>query len=462
MYVFSLFVLMFSLTGCVKFNSSMDIKADKSMDFSIIYAFDTSVFGDTEMLSNEDKSSMEKEGFTVTDYVDGTMKGVTLLKRIKNIDSVSSTEDTSYSLSGVLDDSENNSYLFKVKKGFFKNVYTAKFDFDSSDSGLNSFDDNDTTDLTDDFDLSIDEDTTDDFDLSIDDESNDESYVMEGDLTDGELDLPDLSSSMANLDLSFNVKLPFSAISSNATSTNNRNKMLSWTLSSQGSDSIEFSFALYNFVNIGIVACVSLLVIIILIVVLARKKGKKNNYDVKPIDSSVGVPELNNSNDTKQFFAQSNVNQYNQQPSDLGVQNVNLNNQPNNVQPDVVQNVQPSFVNNVQPTSVENINSNIEQNIQQNVVDNINSNIFEQPLIQPVVDNNVSNEEEIIDSINIDSNIQDMSLQNPSVGVQSVPPVMDLSSNNQQQSFSNNISSQINNVQNVETQNNPFNNNNTN
>ena len=41
-----LILLVISLTGCVKFNSTMEIKKDKSMDYKIIYAFDKSLFGD--------------------------------------------------------------------------------------------------------------------------------------------------------------------------------------------------------------------------------------------------------------------------------------------------------------------------------------------------------------------------------------------------------------------------------
>lgn len=220
-----LILLVISLTGCVKFNSTMEIKKDKSMDYKIIYAFDKSLFGDQEILTNDDKKELENKGFTVSNYVDGNMKGFKVSKNIKNIDDVSSTNDATYDLSGLLDSNKSESKVFKVKKGFLKNTYTASFKFDSSDSDLNNSTSNDTT---------IDNDFT------IDDNNT---------TTDSDFDFSNINT---NMDLSFNVKLPYKAISSNATTKKNDDKELSWNLSSTGEDKIEFSFALYNMTNIYI------------------------------------------------------------------------------------------------------------------------------------------------------------------------------------------------------------------
>ena len=116
-YLVLLFTVTFLLTGCIKFNANMDIKKDKSMDFSIIYALDTSVFGEEKALKDSDKKDLEKQGFKVEEYANGTMKGFSLSKKIKNIDYVSSTADTKYSLSGILDNKKTDASLFKVKKG---------------------------------------------------------------------------------------------------------------------------------------------------------------------------------------------------------------------------------------------------------------------------------------------------------------------------------------------------------
>ena len=115
--------LTFLLTGCVKFNANMDIKKDKSMDFTIIYALDSSVFGEENIMTAEERTEIENKGFTVSDYEEGNMKGVTLSRHVKNIDEVSSTTDADYNLSGLLDSESNNQYIFKIKKGLLKNLH---------------------------------------------------------------------------------------------------------------------------------------------------------------------------------------------------------------------------------------------------------------------------------------------------------------------------------------------------
>lgn len=253
-YILLLCTLPILLTGCVKFNTNMVIKKDKSMDFSIIYALDSSLLEDQEVLEDEDKTSLENQGFTVSEYSEDNMKGFKIVKSIKNIDSVSSTNDIEYNLSGVLDDKSENNYIFKVKKGFFKNIYTAKFKFDASESDLN-----DTT-----------LDSSEDYDWTLDSEDSDtEDYDFSSDI--------DFSSMMANMDLSFNITLPYSAKSNNASTTNNDNKSLSWNLSSTQTEAIEFEFELYNMTNIYItIGVVALIVIIIVISIINKKKNNGN------------------------------------------------------------------------------------------------------------------------------------------------------------------------------------------
>ena len=97
--ILSLLIVLFVMTGCVKFNANMEIKKDKSMDFEIIYAIDTTYYGDEEINSNdEDFNDLKNSGFVVENYVDGVMKGVRLSRNIVNIDLVSSNEDTIFNL----------------------------------------------------------------------------------------------------------------------------------------------------------------------------------------------------------------------------------------------------------------------------------------------------------------------------------------------------------------------------
>lgn len=264
------------LTGCVKFNATMDIKKDKSMDFSIIYAFDTSLFGSQDLLEESDKKELKSQGFIVEDYSQNNMKGFTIKKNISNIDDVSSTSDTNYDMSGLLNNSTDNNYFFKVKKGILKNTYIAKFKFDAKESDLNT------------------------------DESNDTSSGVTDDSDSINMDDLDLSSMTSNLDLSFNVKLPYSSISSNATTKNNDGKELTWNLSSNQEEMIEFEFELYNMTNIYIGAGILLVLIVIIIISILNKKKNKpikeqvnNNVEQEPVvnnypnESIQEVPNIN-------------------------------------------------------------------------------------------------------------------------------------------------------------------------
>lgn len=355
-----LILLVISLTGCVKFNSTMEIKKDKSMDYKIIYAFDKSLFGDQEILTSDDKKELENKGFTVSNYVDGNMKGFKVSKNIKNIDDVSSTNDATYDLSGLLDSNKSESKVFKVKKGLLKNTYTASFKFDSSDSDLNNSTSNDTT---------IDNDFT------IDDNNT---------TTDSDFDF---SSMNTNMDLSFNVKLPYKAISSNATTKKNDDKELSWNLSSTGEDKIEFSFALYNMTNIYICGGVIVLLIIIVIVSILNK-GKKNKVSNKDatndkqtttFNSSVETPIMNNNVTSQSIDNQSIQEQASTNSQSAVFSTTNVDNTPVNETLSTNSVDNQTFPQSVKTTdifSTTNVNSNLaNQTLSTDTVNNQQSNV---------------------------------------------------------------------------------------
>ncbi len=145
--IFSLVLL--GLSGCVKFNTTMDIKKDKSMDYSIIYGMSSTLIEDQQILSDEEKKELESKGFKAEDYKDNKYTGIKLTISFDNIDDVSTDNDTEFSLSNVANKSEKLENIFKVKKGLLKNTYTANFKFDQSDSGITdtSMDDDDSYDV---------------------------------------------------------------------------------------------------------------------------------------------------------------------------------------------------------------------------------------------------------------------------------------------------------------------------
>lgn len=255
MSLFLMVSMMFVLTGCVKFNANMDIKADKSMDFSIIYAFDTSMMGDTSIVDEDGKKQLENEGFKVENYSDDKYKGISITKSYTNIDDVSKEEDVEYDLSGLLSKDAQTSNVFKVTKGFFKNTYKAKFKFTTSGSGLN----NATSDDTEVEDNKTDVNSEGNIDVTTDNNFNMSNYT-------------------SNMDLKFNLTLPSDAKNHNA-SFNDNNRKLSWDLTSSGTQYIEFEFDMLNMNNIYI--CIGLGVLVVALIgacvfmVINKNKTKK-------------------------------------------------------------------------------------------------------------------------------------------------------------------------------------------
>ena len=143
-------LVLLGLSGCVKFNTTMDIKNDKSMDYSVIYGMTSTLINDQQMLSDEEKKELESKGFKTEDYKDDKYTGIKLTISFDNIDDVSTDNDTEFSLSKIADKSEKLENIFKVKKGLLKNTYTANFKFDQNDSGMSDTD----------FDTDMDDDTS--------------------------------------------------------------------------------------------------------------------------------------------------------------------------------------------------------------------------------------------------------------------------------------------------------------
>ena len=191
---------LFLMTGCIKYNATMEVKKDKSMDFSIIYAMDMSSFeemgdGDveeSETIDEDQKKELEKQGYKIEDYNEGKYKGSKITVSFDNIDDVSKEDDFNLDLSGMLDKDSDNKHFFIVKKGFLKNTYKAVYKFDTNNS------DSDSSETT-----------------------------------------MDMTPYLKNMDLKFTVKLPCAANSNNATSVDGTT--YTWDLTQQAKSDINFS-----------------------------------------------------------------------------------------------------------------------------------------------------------------------------------------------------------------------------
>ena len=64
-YFITCTLMLITLTGCVKFKGNLDIKKDKTANYSILYAFDTTYLGNQEVLTDENKKTLEEQGFII-------------------------------------------------------------------------------------------------------------------------------------------------------------------------------------------------------------------------------------------------------------------------------------------------------------------------------------------------------------------------------------------------------------
>jgi hypothetical protein len=236
----------------MKMDISMGIHKDKSMDFSLIEAFDTQVLAQleaagyetetTELTDDEIKQTEEETGFTIEKYKDGTLEGYKYTKTYPNIDQISNEMELEYDLGTVTSDDSDTQQFFQVEKGLFKNVYKAKFINSSVDQVQDQMDSSDT-------------------------------QVSE----------VDMSSLTSQMSFDFTVQLPYKAISSNAASISDDGKTLTWDLLNAYTNTIEFEFALYNTKNIYIALGITIsFIIILMVLVLITLRGNKKR-DLKKI-----------------------------------------------------------------------------------------------------------------------------------------------------------------------------------
>ena len=261
-------MFVFLLGGCVKSRTVMSINSDKSMDYDTEFLISNTL--QQQPATIIDANKIEAEGFKVTSVKENNYSGFKVTKSFGNIDKMSTTEDTKVIISDFLDDGFDYTKVFKVKKGLFKNTYTADFIYKAE---------TDTTEGTDTEDLTETDDLT--------ETTNLEDAI---DIDDDSFDLSALSL-MSEMEFKYKVNLPNAALSNNASDVTNDGKTLSWNLSTSGDSEIKFSFSLLNITNIIIVcACgVGLLILIILVIVIVckKKKASKETLIHKEYDPSI-------------------------------------------------------------------------------------------------------------------------------------------------------------------------------
>ena len=227
-------------------------------------------------MSQMSTDEYEKLGFKRTNVTEGDYSGYKLTKTFKNIDDISSTTTGNVSFNDFA--TKENVTLFKVQKGFLKDTYTAKIDFEMQDQeGMGGM-----TGSTDENAIDLDEvnetgDTPEVSDTPEDgDSTSDGNNISLDGLGD---DTEKLTALMAEMEYKFNVSLPYAATKDNADNKID-DKNLTWSLTQTKTKAgIEFEFPIYNITHIAILGGGALLIVIVLIVVIVVLKKKKKQDD---------------------------------------------------------------------------------------------------------------------------------------------------------------------------------------
>ena len=252
-------LMVFALTGCLKYNVNMEVKDDKSVTLEMIYAMNTSYADqfnsieedeedeDLEVIAtNEDEEDeedndissqgvdkkeyewLEKKGYKVEDYEytdkDGNkFVGIKLKKTFDSIDDITKDKEKTIDFNEIFKDEENfDDSQFFSKSG---NTYKANFVFDFTDDGKD-----------------------------VSEQYKDYAKMF---------------------DLKYEIKLPKEAKSNNASKVSDDKKTYTWNLTYGKKNTVEFEFELGSkktiFIVIGAVVAVAVIACV-LVVVLKKKK----------------------------------------------------------------------------------------------------------------------------------------------------------------------------------------------
>lgn len=283
------------LTGCVKYDMTMDITKD-DVKVGLIYAMQSSYVDDGDF--DDMKEEAKKNGYTVEDYKDDDYIGIKMTKSLGDLKSVSKGNGDEISITELFEEDSklDTSKLFKLENG----VYTANFIFDASSEDSLSGDeasnyitaDDDEEDETTDDDTTTDDTTDEDDDYGFsfdtdDDSDDDDDYSYSSD------DDTDYSQLLSGVKFKFIVTLPTEATSNNATKVSDDKKTLTWEVAYGSKANVDFSFKLADNTVLYIVIGVAAVIVIAGVIILITKK-KKPNMPVNNMTGQVGPAPMPN------------------------------------------------------------------------------------------------------------------------------------------------------------------------
>lgn len=219
-------LLAISLAGCIKGEIHITVNRDKSADVEINFGVDKSLYsliGSKDPLSDI-KTSLEKEGFNVSDFSDDKYKGIIGKNHYTDLDK--GINNLKLSDKAVL--SGNNS--LKVDKGFFFNKYTIDTNIDMS------------------------------------------SVASDKNITEDEKKFQDMF--INNISMDFIITMPVKAISNNASVISQDEKTYTWNLMPGINNKISMKVMVPNISRIILTALSAIIFIILLIIIIKNKRKK--------------------------------------------------------------------------------------------------------------------------------------------------------------------------------------------
>ncbi|MBQ7105300.1 MAG: hypothetical protein IJN90_05540 [Bacilli bacterium] len=311
--LFLAFLMVIGLTGCVKYNASMEVKDDKSVTLEFLYqnngyeGFPESTVENFKWLEEygykieevKEKTDGESENEDAADLNAPTLK---ISKSFDNIDDITAKEATKVKFLEIFDKEKKDN--LKDLKFFYKDgkKYVADFEFN-----------------------------------------------FLGDATEEERKTESANDEQVT-DLSYKIKLPVEVGENNADKVSEDKTELKWNLTYSEINKVNFEFELGGINLIVIIAAVAVAIIIIAVIVLLITKKKK------PVQ---GQPMMNNGQVMNQGVPMNpGVNQMggvdpNQQGMVNEMMQPNMNQQPvMNEVPSADLNQQPTFVPEAAPVEV--------------------------------------------------------------------------------------------------------------
>lgn len=217
-FVLALLLIM-CLSGCIRYNTTLDIKPNGKADITMIFAY--SISADEEPDMDEDTlADMVKEGWKYKEYSEDNFKGYILTK--ENVDIL----DLKKSLHGTYMDMDHTTANFEITKDGSK--YTLDW------------------------------------------------KVFDGDQSSEIISIKEMLK-MSDGYMTFVIKLPTKPINSNATNVSDDGKTLTWDLTSLDStQTIHVEFRLLNMsLIIGLIAGGLVLIAVIALIIVLIVKNKK-------------------------------------------------------------------------------------------------------------------------------------------------------------------------------------------